>query len=783
MLTLILLLACLRGRSAVFTVTSNADSGPGTLRDALTLAAGNGVALQDIIQFNLPGTGAAALTIKLLTQLPEVSSNLIIDGSTQPGPKLGNSDAKVYIVPDVNYTFPGTKAAAFVMTETTNVDIYGICVKGYDSRLENFNGKLIFAAVSAYDCINVTIGGPGRGNVFADNIYGIYCGTASLTDAKNNTNIIIQSNFIGYDESGTNAVELGFGVDLTTDNSNIGGPDPQDRNYFANQITINGSGNSVVNNSLSLDINRQNNRVAGSSILVSCRGANLNITNNDFCAAQFQLISVSGFTFTGNKQSAIPGNSSLYLSECSSGYIGGETDNSMNFFNNDGGAFFAEGSSGISVLKNSITCNNKAYAISNGAGVPAISVLVNTNAEFSGTGSPGAIVYIYNDNTGCAICNPVQFFTTATVNNTGNWKITGDFTTQKLIANATLNNNSSEFTQPVISSAPADLDIIQPSCGHDNGSITIKNLKNVTTVSWYKSDGQFLKNGPVLDGVGPGVYYAKCFSGLCSASSENFQLRNFNPVINTDGFKKEDAHCGINNGSIRGLKAPDISNGAFTPVWTNQNGDIIAKTIDVDGIGPGTYTLLLSSNQCAVPYGPVSITNEDIVLSAPVINSFQVCTPGAAILPVSNPNTAGVYRLYDSESSVSPLDEQASGVFNILITANRSYYVSQYNSGCESQRTKVDVTVSLSALNIANAITPNADGVNDYWKITGIENYPQATVKIFNRNGQAVFQSIGYSRPFDGTYNKQKLPAGVYYYIINLNAGCNVLSGSLTIIR
>lgn len=38
-----------------FTVTSNADSGPGTLREALTKAAANGSAEKDYIYFNLPG--------------------------------------------------------------------------------------------------------------------------------------------------------------------------------------------------------------------------------------------------------------------------------------------------------------------------------------------------------------------------------------------------------------------------------------------------------------------------------------------------------------------------------------------------------------------------------------------------------------------------------------------------------------------------------------------------------------------------------------------------------
>ncbi|MDN3581564.1 gliding motility-associated C-terminal domain-containing protein [Mucilaginibacter flavus] len=783
MLMLFVALSCLQASATVFVVSSNADSGPGTLRDALAQAAANGSATQDIINFNLPGSGAQALTIKLFTQLPEVTSNLVIDGSSQPGPKLGNSDAKVYIIPDVSYTFPGTKAAALLMTETSNVDIYGLCIKGYDSKLTNFNGNLLFTAISAYDCVNVTIGAPGKGNVFADNIYGIYGGTASLTDSKNNTNFIIESNFIGYDESGTNVVELGYAIDLTADDSFIGGPASLDRNYFAKNVTINGQGNSFVNNSLSLDIHRQDIREAGASVLIKFEGSGVQVTDNDFCATQFQFISVSNLTFSRNKQSDLPGNSLLYFFKCNFGFIGDDDERDMNFFNNDGGAMYAVESSNIVIKKNSISCNQKPYLISAGTAVPDINVLVNSKTEFSGTGTPGADIYIYNDNTDCSVCNPVQYYAATTADASGKWKITGDFNTKKLVANAIFNNNTSEYTQPQVSADDADHDIIQPSCDKNNGSITLKNLKNVITVNWFTSDDQPVGSGVKLDNVGPGIYYAKCYSGSCNAKSINFTLTNYTPSIDASGLTKTNAHCHVNNGSITGIKLPAVTNAAFTPVWKNADGTVVGNNIDLKDIGPGTYTLALGVNQCVIPYGPITIVDEARIIAPPTVNSFELCTPGAAVIPVANPVAGTTYRLFETESGVTPLDEQTSGVFHVTISNNTSYYVSAYNDGCESERTKVNITVGLSAVSIANAITPNGDGQNDYWQIKGIENYPSATVKIFNRNGQNVFDSRGYARPFDGTLNKQKLPSGTYYYIISLTTGCNMLSGSLTLIR
>ncbi|RYD84169.1 MAG: gliding motility-associated C-terminal domain-containing protein [Sphingobacteriales bacterium] len=83
---------------------------------------------------------------------------------------------------------------------------------------------------------------------------------------------------------------------------------------------------------------------------------------------------------------------------------------------------------------------------------------------------------------------------------------------------------------------------------------------------------------------------------------------------------------------------------------------------------------------------------------------------------------------------------------------------------------------------IANAFTPNGDGINDYWKIKGIENYTNGTVSVFTRDGRQVYQSKGYAVPFDGTFNGKQLPAGVYYYVIDLKS-CNLISGNVTILR
>lgn len=92
-------------------------------------------------------------------------------------------------------------------------------------------------------------------------------------------------------------------------------------------------------------------------------------------------------------------------------------------------------------------------------------------------------------------------------------------------------------------------------------------------------------------------------------------------------------------------------------------------------------------------------------------------------------------------------------------------------------------TVIAQNLAIPNTFTPNGDGINDTWEIKSLENYPNCTVAVYNRWGEKLYSSVGYSIPWDGTYKGIKLPVGAYYYIINLNNGVKAISGWVAIVK
>lgn len=89
-------------------------------------------------------------------------------------------------------------------------------------------------------------------------------------------------------------------------------------------------------------------------------------------------------------------------------------------------------------------------------------------------------------------------------------------------------------------------------------------------------------------------------------------------------------------------------------------------------------------------------------------------------------------------------------------------------------------------LGIYSAFSPNGDGVNDVWLIPGAQQYPNSSIKVYNRWGGLIFTSYGYDEPWDGTFKGKELPVGTYYYVIELNnptADPQTLEGSVTIIR
>jgi gliding motility-associated-like protein len=86
-------------------------------------------------------------------------------------------------------------------------------------------------------------------------------------------------------------------------------------------------------------------------------------------------------------------------------------------------------------------------------------------------------------------------------------------------------------------------------------------------------------------------------------------------------------------------------------------------------------------------------------------------------------------------------------------------------------------------IRVPNAFSPNGDGINDVWVLEFLETYANCRVEIFDRYGTKLFSSIGYNRPWDGTFKGSPVPVATYYYIIDKRDGEAPLSGYVVVLR
>jgi len=196
--------------------------------------------------------------------------------------------------------------------------------------------------------------------------------------------------------------------------------------------------------------------------------------------------------------------------------------------------------------------------------------------------------------------------------------------------------------------------------------------------------------------------------------------------------------------------------------------------------GPGQHSITYTftgDNGC-----PNSISNTIKVYKSPVANAgtlVYMLAGGQIEIPATAEGTNLKYKWspaigLNKTDVLNPIASPDNDTEYTLTATTQP-------DGCATT-SKVLVKV-LQVLNPPNTFTPNGDNVNDTWIIKYLESYPNATVEIFNRNGNKVFFSNGYKTPFDGNYQNEPLPVGVYYYIINPRNGRKTITGPLTIIR
>jgi gliding motility-associated-like protein len=234
----------------------------------------------------------------------------------------------------------------------------------------------------------------------------------------------------------------------------------------------------------------------------------------------------------------------------------------------------------------------------------------------------------------------------------------------------------------------------------------------------------------------------------------------------------------------------------FTYVWKNGNDTLLNQTIynisndDADiSVTPNNYnniyTLSVTDPSCDSYYeviASISVDFIDPMLDLNSVNDYEnypVILSGETIELYSQNSSVVEYSWIWNNDTVS----NTSGLITInnLQQSDWYYLYVEDSEGCLGYDS-IYVVVGVLPY---DAITPNNDGLNDFWTPKDIKSYPDALVQVFNRWGSLVFESRGGENyiAWDGTNNGEQLNVGTYYYIIDLNTGDSPQSGPVTIIR
>ena len=221
-------------------------------------------------------------------------------------------------------------------------------------------------------------------------------------------------------------------------------------------------------------------------------------------------------------------------------------------------------------------------------------------------------------------------------------------------------------------------------------------------------------------------------------------------------------------------KAP----GATVPTLNPNTGVVTVPAGTPSGTYTITYKICTTATPTSCDTGVVTITVSGTVTDAPDTNDVTAYTR------INTPVTVGVTSSTTVTVSIPSQPANGTAVSNgdgtITYTPNNgfkgtdSFEYSLCNAaGCRTATISVRVT---SELIIYNGVSIGGSDKNNHFHIEGIENYPNNTVRIYNRWGVKVFEMSGYNnttKAFKGVSDARatleasdNLPQGTYYYIV-----------------
>ncbi len=278
----------------------------------------------------------------------------------------------------------------------------------------------------------------------------------------------------------------------------------------------------------------------------------------------------------------------------------------------------------------------------------------------------------------------------------------------------------------------------------------------------------------------------------------NLSSISWNPVGNADGYLV--TVTGTTNNNVTDA---DITSGT---TYTFANTFNASENVNVS-ITP--YNAAGNATGCTSESftieAPTLVIPNCTTLSSPLNGATNVATNLSSISwnPIGNADGYLVTITGTTNNNVTDADVTSGTTYTFANTFNANENVSvtitPYNAagsatGCTSESFTIENQIEIVDDNTKYGFSPDGDGINEFWRIDGIENYPENIVSIYNRWGDKVFEISGYnntSRVFRGDANRltnlggRELPEGTYFFNINVsgNTSLKKLKGFLVLKR
>ncbi|MEM8908139.1 MAG: gliding motility-associated C-terminal domain-containing protein, partial [Bacteroidota bacterium] len=291
--------------------------------------------------------------------------------------------------------------------------------------------------------------------------------------------------------------------------------------------------------------------------------------------------------------------------------------------------------------------------------------------------------------------------------------------------------------------------------------------------------------------------------GVCEAFASDEVIVEVNeaPLLNAFVFESEEYACGANDWVISALE-PSVGTGQWSSI---TNGVTIIDPLEAETIvddlqaGANAFVWTLSNGVCENYSADTLVVYREDAIRAEA-NHYEL-NFGDSLLNIDWLLNDFVGNVGDWEIKI--LEEPKSGTLTGIIENGQVdyipnngffgqdrmiYEICNLNCAAQCDTALVTITVRGTAATgdcwVPNIVTPNNDGFNDYLTVPCLDDFPNNELRVYNRWGDRVHLAQPYRNDWEATFNGAPLPAGTYFYILQLDPNsAESLQGYFTVIR